>query len=68
MKLASLLNHISVGAEFVGVEFGPRIYGGRVCEGPSLLGAEMSRNLLCLKAVTEPNSAEPTELTEYILF
>ena len=31
MKLASLLNHILVGAEFVGVEFGPRIYGGRVC-------------------------------------
>ena len=31
MKLASLLNHISVGAEFVGVEFGPPIYGGRVC-------------------------------------
>ena len=23
---------------------------------------------LCLKAVTEPNSAEPTELTEYSLF
>ena len=36
MKLASLLNHISVGAEFVGVEFGPQIYGaefdrGRLC-------------------------------------
>ena len=55
MKLASLLNNISVGAEFVGVEFGPQIYGGasllgaefvrgRVCQGPSLLGAEMSRN------------------------
>ena len=60
MKLASLLNHISVGAEFVGVKFGPpNILGpsllgadfdrGRVCQGPSLLGAEMSRNrrVLC---------------------
>ena len=43
MKLASLLNHISVGAEFVGVGFGPEYMGaefnrGRVCQGPSLLG------------------------------
>ena len=30
------------GAEFVGVEF----VRGRVCQGPSLLGAEMSRNRL----------------------
>ena len=45
IKQASLLNHISVrlGAEFVRVEFGPRIYGGRVCQGPSLLGAEFVR-------------------------
>ena len=47
MNLASLLNHISVGAEFVGVEFGPRIYGGRVCEGPSLSVAEFVRGLVC---------------------
>ena len=47
MKLASLLNHISVGAEFVGVEFGPPIYGGRVCEGPTLLGAEFVRGRVC---------------------
>ena len=47
MKLTSLLNHISIGAEFVGVEFGPRIYGGRVCKGPSLLGAEFVRGRVC---------------------
>ena len=29
-----------LGAEFVGAEF----VRGRVCQGPSLLGAEMSRN------------------------
>ena len=32
----------------------------------SALVAHFTR--LCLKAVTEPNSAEPTELTEYSLF
>ena len=31
-----------MGAEFVGAEF----VRGRVCQGPSLLGAEMSRNHL----------------------
>ena len=35
------------GAEIVGVEFGPRIYGGRVCQGPSLLGAEFVRGRVC---------------------
>ena len=46
MKLASLL----LGAEFVGANSVPEYMGaefvrGRVCQGPSLLEAEMSRNL-----------------------
>ena len=55
MKLASLLNHISVGGRVCRGRIGsPNIWGpsllgadfvrGRVCQGPSLLGAEMSRN------------------------
>ena len=55
MKLASLLNHISVGGRVCkGRIRSPNIWGpsllgaefvrGRVCQGPSLLGAEMSRN------------------------
>ena len=57
MKLASLLNHISVGGRVcrgrIGSRniWGPSLLGadfvrGRVCQGPSLLGAEMSRNPL----------------------
>ena len=53
MKLASLLNHISVGGRVCrGRIWSPNIWGpsllgadfarGRVCQGPSLLGAEMS--------------------------
>ena len=56
MKLASLLNHISVGGlvcrgrVWTAIIWGPSLLGadfvrGRVCQGPSLLGAEMSRNL-----------------------
>ena len=57
MKLASLLNHISVGGRvcrgrirFSNI-WGPSLLGaefvrGRVCQGPSLSGAEMSRNLI----------------------
>ena len=55
MKLASLLNHISVGGRVCKGRirssniWGPSLLGtefvrGRVCQGPSLLGAEMSRN------------------------
>ena len=55
MKLASLLNHISVGGRVCrglirsSNIWGPSLLGaefvrGRVCQGPSLLGAEMSRN------------------------
>ena len=55
MKLASLLNHISVGGRVCRGRirssniWGPSLLGaefvrGRVCHGPSLLGAEMSRN------------------------
>ena len=57
MKLASLLNHISVGGRVCRGRIGsPNIWGpsllgadfvrGRVCQGPTLLGAEMSRNQL----------------------
>ena len=55
MKLASLLNHISIGGRICrGRIWSPNIWGpsllgadfvrGRVCQGPTLLGAEMSRN------------------------
>ena len=55
MKIASLLNHISVGGRVCrGRIWSPNILGpslseaefvrGRVWQGPSLLGAEMSRN------------------------
>ena len=56
MKLASLLNHIAVGGRVCRGRirssniWGPSLLGaefvrGRVCLGPSLSGAEMSRNL-----------------------
>ena len=63
MNLASLLNHISVGGRVGrGRIWPPNMWGlnllgaefvrGRVCQGPSLLGAEMSRNLIDMLQLT----------------
>ena len=71
MKLASLMNHISVGGQVCRGRiwssniWGPSLLGaefvrGRVCQGPSLLGAEMSRNpwkyTLHMKNCQTPNT------------
>ena len=43
-------------------------YVGAICFVVSGSARVAHFTRLCLKAVTEPNSAEPTELTEYSLF